>query len=190
MGMAQKILKKPSESEKRKIQSYMTNLLFLSQEAERDDLSWISEICENALTHLASHASKSSFEATELLDASLCEALQFLIAFLALPARSRKEIVRHVSRYEEHRKPGPAKAGQKKVSSVAVGGSPERKRDNRRTKHCHYCRRAHSPTARKKEAAIIHRSMNAEKDNFLACDVESYLNDKPKAHVNGETESV
>ena len=118
MATAQKAARSVPDNEKRQIQSYMTNLLFLSQEAERDGLTWIAKICENALSLLTAQASKKAIPATELLDASLCEALRFLVTFLSMPSGPRKEIVRHISRYEEETAAAPMPRRVRKRSAA------------------------------------------------------------------------
>jgi hypothetical protein len=75
------------------LQTYLTSLLYLREEAKRDGLEPIADILWNAIAAVEAwlDSGESPVNSREVLDSPLCHSLDFLLKWLALsPAKQRQ----------------------------------------------------------------------------------------------------
>jgi len=103
------------------MRTYLASLAYLRQEAERDGLDVVATILLDALAALERWLDSGAAPAgsQDMLDASLCHALSFLLKWLALPPGKQQEVAQFVASYE--------------VESVAVKATAPRRRVSKRT---------------------------------------------------------
>jgi hypothetical protein len=85
------------------LQTYLTSLLYLRQEAKRDGLEPIAAIMWDALAALEAwlDTGEAPARSRDVLDSSLCHALDFLLKWLALPPARQRQVARDIGRYED-----------------------------------------------------------------------------------------
>jgi hypothetical protein len=106
----------------RTLQTYLASLLFLRQEAEREGLDAVALIMWDALAAIERwlDSGAAGVASQDMLDASLCHALDFLLKWLALPPARQQKVAEVISDYE--------------LEVSAVGAAvPKRARVSRRT---------------------------------------------------------
>jgi hypothetical protein len=86
----------------RALQTYLTSLLYLRQEAKRDGLDAVADIMRNALAAIEAwlDTGKASVNSHDVLDSPLCHSLDFLLKWLALPPDRQREVAQDIARYE------------------------------------------------------------------------------------------
>jgi hypothetical protein len=86
----------------RALQTYLTSLLYLRQEAKRDGLDAVADIMRNALAAIEAwlDTGKASISSHDVLDSPLCHSLDFLLKWLALPPERQREVAQDIARYE------------------------------------------------------------------------------------------
>jgi hypothetical protein len=84
------------------LQTYLTSLLYLRQEARREGLDAIAGIMWDALAAREKwlDTGKAPAHSRELLDSPLCHSLDFLVKWLALPPDRRRQVAQDIARYE------------------------------------------------------------------------------------------
>jgi hypothetical protein len=105
------------------LQTYLTSLLYLRQEARRDGLDVVADIMWEALATIEAWLDTGSAPARshEILDSPLCHSLDFLLKWLALPPGSQREVAQHIARYEGDTGASPAvPRSQRRVSKVTA----------------------------------------------------------------------
>jgi hypothetical protein len=85
------------------LQSYLTSLIYLRQEAKRDGLDAIADIMWGAVAAIERWLDTGTAPAhsPEVLNSSLCHSLDFLLHWRALPPARQREVARDIARYEE-----------------------------------------------------------------------------------------
>jgi hypothetical protein len=83
-----------SRSHVAKLQAYVTSLLYLRQEAQRDGLEPIAAILWNALAAVEAwlETPESPIASHELIDSSFCHSLDFLLKWTMLPAAKQRAL--------------------------------------------------------------------------------------------------
>jgi len=84
------------------LQTYLTSLLYLRQEAKRDGLDVVAEIMWNALAAIEAwlDTGKAPVSSLDVLDSPLCHSLDFLLKWMALPPARQRQITQDLARYE------------------------------------------------------------------------------------------
>jgi hypothetical protein len=84
------------------LQTYLTSLLYLRQEAKRDGLDAVAEIIWDALAAIEEwlDTGKAPVKSSDVLDSPLCHSLDFLLQWMALPQTRQKQVARDIARYE------------------------------------------------------------------------------------------
>ena len=97
------------------MRTYLASLAYLRQEAERDGLDVVATILLEALAALERwlDSGTAPVESQDMLDASLCHALSFLLKWLALPQTKQRKVAEVIASYE--------------VESVAIKTAPRRR---------------------------------------------------------------
>jgi hypothetical protein len=103
------------------MRTYLASLAYLREEAKRDGLDVVATILLDALAALERWLDSGSAPVTsqDMLDASLCHALSFLLKWLALPRAKQRKVAEVIARYE--------------VESVAIKTTTLRRRVSKRT---------------------------------------------------------
>jgi hypothetical protein len=85
------------------LQSYLTSLAYLRQEAQRDGLDAVADIMWDALAAIGAwlDTGKAPLDSRAALNSSLCHSLEFLIKWLALPPHRQRQVARDIAMYEE-----------------------------------------------------------------------------------------
>jgi hypothetical protein len=85
------------------LQTYLTSLLYLRQEAKRDGLEPIAAIMWDALAALEAwlDTGEAPARSRDVLDSPLCHSLDFLIKWLALPPARQRQVAQDIARYED-----------------------------------------------------------------------------------------
>jgi hypothetical protein len=85
------------------LQSYLTSLAYLRQEAKRDGLDAVADIMWDALAAMEAwlDTGKAPLDSRAALNSSLCHSLEFLIKWLALPPDRQRQVAHDIARYEE-----------------------------------------------------------------------------------------
>lgn len=105
------------------LQTYLTSLLFLRQEAKREGLHVVAGIMWEALATIEAWLDTGSAPAHshEVLDSSFCHSLDFLLKWLSLPPGRQREVAQDIARYE--REAGASHAvphSQRRVSKATT----------------------------------------------------------------------
>ena len=76
-----------------KLQTYLTSLLYLRQEAQRDGLEPVAQIIWNAIAAVEAwlDTGDSPVSSQDVLDSPLCHSLDFMLRFLAMPPAKRRQ---------------------------------------------------------------------------------------------------
>jgi hypothetical protein len=84
------------------LQSYLTSLLYLRQEAKHEGLDAVAEIMWNALAAMEEwlNSGNAPVDSREILDSPLCHSLNFLLQWLVLSPARQRQVVQHIARYE------------------------------------------------------------------------------------------
>jgi hypothetical protein len=84
------------------LQSYLTSLLYLREEAKRDGLDAVAGIMWDALAAIERwlETGNAPARSRDVLDSSLCHGLDFLLKWLALPPDRQRQVARDIGRYE------------------------------------------------------------------------------------------
>jgi hypothetical protein len=106
------------------LQSYLTSLLYLRQEAKRDGLDVVAEIMWNALVAIEKwlDTGKAPVNSRDVLDSPLCHSLDFLINWLALPPARQRQAVQDIARFDvgisaSEAVPQPRPGASKKIAN-------------------------------------------------------------------------
>ena len=106
------------------LQTYLTSLLYLRQEAKRDGLDVVAEIMWNALAAIEAwlDTGKAPVSSLDVLDSPLCHSLDFLLKWLALPPSRQRKVVQDLARYEagpssDEAVPQPRQRASKKIAN-------------------------------------------------------------------------
>jgi hypothetical protein len=85
------------------LRSYLTSLLYLRQEAKREGLDAVADIMWDGLAAIEQwlDTGKAPAHSREVLDSSLCYALEFLLTWVDLPPDSQRQVAHDIARYEE-----------------------------------------------------------------------------------------
>lgn len=75
------------------LQTYLTSLLYLREEAKRDGLEPVAQIIWNAIAALEAwlDTRESPVSSREVLDSPLCHSLDFMLRFLSMPPTKRRQ---------------------------------------------------------------------------------------------------
>ena len=86
----------------RALQAYLASLLYLRQEAQRDGLDAVASIMWEALAAIERwlDSGASALAGQDMLDASLCHALDFLLKWRTLPPAGQQEVAQVIAGYE------------------------------------------------------------------------------------------
>jgi hypothetical protein len=84
------------------LQSYVTSLAYLRQEAQRDGLDVVAEIMWDALAAIEAwlDSGKAPVSSRDVVDSTLCHSLDFLLKWLALPPARQHRVAQDIARYE------------------------------------------------------------------------------------------
>jgi hypothetical protein len=84
------------------LQSYLTSLVYLRQEAKRDGLEPIAEIMCGAVAAIEQWLASGEVPAhsREVLNSSLCHSLDFLFHWRSLPPARQRQVAYDIARYE------------------------------------------------------------------------------------------
>jgi hypothetical protein len=84
------------------MQTYLTSLMYLRQEAQRDGLEPVAEILWNALAAIEQwlDTGKAPVKSSDILDSPLCHSLEFLMKWTALPPATQRQVAKDIDRYE------------------------------------------------------------------------------------------
>lgn len=110
MTMTQAAAAETSEAAASALQSYLTSLLYLREEARRDGLHVVAGIMWEALAAIQAwlDTADAPVHHPAVLDSSLCHSLDFLLKWLALPSPGRRRVAQEIARYEERIETGDA----------------------------------------------------------------------------------
>jgi hypothetical protein len=113
-----RVLPEDDASARRALQAYVTSLLYLREEAMRDGLQPVADILQRALAAIEAwlDSQESPAETASVLDSSLCQSLDFLLQWLALPSGKRREVIRALSSRESDKPDKKAAKGSAAVS--------------------------------------------------------------------------
>lgn len=106
------------------VQTYMTSLLYLRQEAKRDGLEVVADIMWNALAGLEKwlDSGQAPVGSRDILDLPLCRSLEFLFNWMALPPDKQKQVIREIARYEVSQGADAARPGERRRVSKKIAG--------------------------------------------------------------------
>jgi hypothetical protein len=92
------------------LQTYLTSLLYLRQEAKRDGLPVVARIMWQALAEIEEwlDTGKAPVSVHEILDSPLCRSLDFLLRWMALSPAKQQEVAQNIARYELETNAGDA----------------------------------------------------------------------------------
>ena len=84
------------------LQGYLASLLFLREEAMRAGLHVVAQILWDALATLEKwlYTGVSPADRSDILDSSLCRALDFVVKWRGLPPAGQRQVVQDIARYE------------------------------------------------------------------------------------------
>jgi hypothetical protein len=86
-----------------KLQAYVTSLLYLRQEAQRDGLEPIAAILWNALAAVEAwlETPESPITSQEIINSSFCHSLDFLLKWTMLPPAKQRALAGFLAEHEE-----------------------------------------------------------------------------------------
>jgi hypothetical protein len=84
------------------LRTHLASLAYLREEAKRDGLEALAKIISEALAAIDTwlDSGKAPARSPDVLDLSLCHALEFLLMWLALPPDRQHHVVQNIARYE------------------------------------------------------------------------------------------
>jgi hypothetical protein len=96
------VTRKAQQADVNALQTYLTSLLYLRQEAKRDGLDVVAAILWEALGAIENwlDTGEAPVSSHDVLDSPLCHSLDFLLNWVALSPARQQQVAQDIARYE------------------------------------------------------------------------------------------